>query len=74
VDQITGPLFIIQGANDPRMVQAESDQIVEKLRVRRVDVRYDIYPDEGHGFTKRENELRTLKDVAEFLEGYIASA
>ncbi|HUG13774.1 MAG TPA: S9 family peptidase [Thermomicrobiales bacterium] len=71
-DQIKAPLFIIQGANDPRVVKHESDQIVEKLRVRGVDVRYDVYEDEGHGFTKRENELRALKDVAEFMEGYLA--
>jgi dipeptidyl aminopeptidase/acylaminoacyl peptidase len=74
VDQIKAPLFIIQGANDPRVVKPESDQIVEKLRARGVDVRYDVYEDEGHGFTKRENELRALKDVAEFMEGYLARA
>ena len=45
VDQITTPLFVIQGANDPRVVQAESDQIVERLRARGVPVRYDVYPD-----------------------------
>lgn len=72
VEQIKTPLFIIQGANDPRVVKPESDQIVEKLRALGIDVRYDVYDDEGHGFTKRENELRALKDVAEFMEGYLA--
>lgn len=72
VEQIKAPLFIIQGANDPRVVKPESDQIVEKLRSLGVDVRYDVYEDEGHGFTKRENELRALKDVAEFMERYLA--
>lgn len=72
VDQITAPLFVIQGANDPRVVKPESDQIVERLRARGVDVRYDVYEDEGHGFTKRENELKALKDTAEFLERYLA--
>ena len=66
-DAIVAPLFIVQGAKDPRVVQAESDQIVEKLRSRGVDVRYDVYPDEGHGFTSRANEQRALSDVAEFL-------
>jgi dipeptidyl aminopeptidase/acylaminoacyl peptidase len=66
VDQITAPLFVIQGANDPRVVKAESDQIVERLRARGVDVRYDVYDDEGHGFTKRENELKAYRDTAEF--------
>ncbi len=68
VDQITTPLFVIQGANDPRVVQAESDQIVDRLRARGVDVRYDVYEDEGHGFTKRENELKAIRDIATFLE------
>lgn len=67
VDQIVAPLFVIQGANDPRVVQAESDQIVDKLRARGVEVRYDVYADEGHGFTKKENELKAMGDSAEFL-------
>jgi dipeptidyl aminopeptidase/acylaminoacyl peptidase len=67
VDQIRAPLFVIQGANDPRVVQEESDQIVERLRQRGVDVRYDVYPDEGHGFTKRANTLRALQDTAQFM-------
>jgi len=66
-DAIRAPLMVIQGANDPRVVQAESDQIVARLRERGVEVRYDIYPDEGHGFTKRHNEVRAYTDVAAFL-------
>ena len=66
-DAIRTPLFVIQGAKDPRVVQAESDQIVASLRGRGVEVRYDVYPDEGHGFTRRKNELRAFNDVAEFL-------
>jgi dipeptidyl aminopeptidase/acylaminoacyl peptidase len=71
VDRITAPLFVIQGANDPRVVKAESDQIVERLRSRGVEVRYDVYEDEGHGFTKRENELKAMQDIATFLEQYL---
>ena len=67
VDQITAPLMVIQGANDPRVAKAESDQIVEALRRRGVDVRYDVYPDEGHGFTKRSNEIKAIGGIAEFL-------
>jgi dipeptidyl aminopeptidase/acylaminoacyl peptidase len=66
-DDIVAPLYVIQGANDPRTVQAESDQIVAKLRARGVEVRYDVYPDEGHGFTNKDNELRAWSNVAEFL-------
>ncbi len=72
VDQVKAPLFIIQGANDPRVVKAESDQIVERLRARGVDVKYDVYDDEGHGFTKRANELKAMRDTAEFLEKHLA--
>jgi dipeptidyl aminopeptidase/acylaminoacyl peptidase len=70
-DQIVAPLLVIQGANDPRVVQQESDQIVASLRGRGVDVRYDVYEDEGHGFTKRENQLRAIGDTADFLVGYL---
>lgn len=72
VDRIVAPLMVVQGANDPRVVQAESDQIVGALRERGVEVRYDVYPDEGHGFTNRENEIRALADVADFLVSRIA--
>ncbi|HEV2529908.1 MAG TPA: S9 family peptidase [Thermomicrobiales bacterium] len=72
VDQIRAPLFVIQGANDPRVVKGESDQIVERLRDRGVDVRYDVYDDEGHGFTKRSNELRAMGDTARFFEQRLA--
>ncbi len=71
VDQIRAPLFVIQGANDPRVVKTESDQIVERLRARGVEVRYDVYEDEGHGFTKRENELKAFRDIASFLEEHL---
>jgi dipeptidyl aminopeptidase/acylaminoacyl peptidase len=71
VDQIKAPLFVIQGANDPRVVKAESDQIVARLRERGVDVRYDVYEDEGHGFTKRSNSIEAMGDIAEFLDTHL---
>ncbi len=71
VDQVTAPLFVIQGAQDPRVVKSESDQIVERLRARGVAVRYDVYEDEGHGFTKRENELKAMSDIVDFLEEHL---
>jgi len=66
-DDIRAPLYVIQGANDPRVPQHESDQIVETLRRRGVPVRYDVYPDEGHGFSKRDNQIRSRSDAADFL-------
>lgn len=66
-DQIRAPLMVVQGANDPRVPQNESDQIVTRLRARGVEVRYDVYPDEGHGFTKRDNQTKALSDAGAFL-------
>jgi dipeptidyl aminopeptidase/acylaminoacyl peptidase len=57
VDQIADPLLIAQGANDPRVKQAESDQIVEAMRERNIPVLYVLFPDEGHGFARPENRL-----------------
>ncbi|NRQ30646.1 S9 family peptidase [Nonomuraea sp. NN258] len=70
-DGITAPLFVIQGARDPRVPQAESDQIVTRLRERGVEVRYDIYPDEGHGFTNRTNELKAYEAISDFLHTHL---
>lgn len=57
VDKITKPLFVVQGANDPRVNIDEADQIVESLRKRGVEVPYMVKYDEGHGFGKEENKL-----------------
>ena len=70
-DAISAPLFVIQGARDPRVPQAESDQLVDRLSGRGIDVRYDIYPDEGHGFANRDNEIRAYGDVAQFIVSHL---
>ena len=57
VDNIQRPLLIGQGANDPRVNQAESDQIVEAMQARDIPVTYALFPDEGHGFARPENRL-----------------
>jgi dipeptidyl aminopeptidase/acylaminoacyl peptidase len=57
VDKIRAPLLIGQGGNDPRVVKAESDQIVEAMKARGLPVTYVNYPDEGHGFLRPENRL-----------------
>ncbi|MGB0004059.1 MAG: prolyl oligopeptidase family serine peptidase, partial [Nitrososphaeraceae archaeon] len=59
--------LIIQGANDPRVVKNESDQIVERLRNKGIGVEYMVFDDEGHGFTKYSNLIMALKKSAEFL-------
>ena len=60
-------LLVIQGKNDPRVVKNESDQIVKELRERNFNVEYIVLEDEGHGFTKYNNLLKSLKRSAEFL-------
>ncbi|MGA8403429.1 MAG: prolyl oligopeptidase family serine peptidase, partial [Nitrososphaeraceae archaeon] len=60
-------LLIVQGANDPRVVKNESDQIVERLRNKGIGVEYMVFDDEGHGFTKYSNLIMALKKSAEFL-------
>jgi dipeptidyl aminopeptidase/acylaminoacyl peptidase len=57
VDRISKPLLIAQGANDPRVKQAESDQIVAAMKKKQLPVTYVLYPDEGHGFARPQNRL-----------------
>jgi dipeptidyl aminopeptidase/acylaminoacyl peptidase len=66
-DQIQAPLYVIQGANDPRVPRQESDQIVQRLRGRGVEVRYDVYADEGHMILKRDNQAKMRSDTGRFL-------
>jgi acetyl esterase/lipase len=56
-DRIVRPLLIGQGANDPRVKQVESDQIVQAMQDKGIPVTYVLYPDEGHGFARPENRL-----------------
>ena len=69
VDSIVRPLLIGQGANDPRVKKAESDQIVEAMKERGIPVTYVLYPDEGHGFAKPENNLSFMAVAEAFLAG-----
>jgi dipeptidyl aminopeptidase/acylaminoacyl peptidase len=57
VDRISRPLLIAQGANDPRVSRAESDQIVAEMTKKHLPVTYVLYPDEGHGFARPQNRL-----------------
>ncbi len=66
-ENITMPMFIVQGENDPRVVKAESDQMVEALRGIGTEVLYVVYGDEGHGFAHEENRLDFAGRVEEFL-------
>jgi dipeptidyl aminopeptidase/acylaminoacyl peptidase len=67
VDAIRIPMLIAQGANDVRVKQTESEQIVEAMRQKGLEVEYILFEDEGHGFAKPENRLRFYERVEEFL-------
>lgn len=70
-DNIRVPLFVAQGANDPRVNKAESDQMVEALRKRGVDVEYMVKDDEGHGFHNQENRFDFYRAMEAFLAKYL---
>lgn len=71
LDAMTKPMLVVQGVNDPRVVQQESDDIVAALRGRGQDVEYLLLPDEGHGYSKTSNMIKVYKAIVEFLERYL---
>ncbi|AMW22239.1 S9 family peptidase [Mycobacteroides chelonae] len=71
VDQIRTPLLVVQGANDVRVVQAESDNIVAALKARGVEVEYMVKEDEGHGFLNPENQIDLFLATERFLAQYL---
>lgn len=70
-DRITKPLLIGQGANDPRVKQVESDQIVKAMQANDIPVTYVLYPDEGHGFARPENNLSFFAVAEAFLATHL---
>jgi dipeptidyl aminopeptidase/acylaminoacyl peptidase len=66
-DRIVKPLLIGQGANDPRVKQAESDQIVAAMQAKNIPVTYVLFPDEGHGFARPENNIAFMAVTENFL-------
>jgi dipeptidyl aminopeptidase/acylaminoacyl peptidase len=70
-DKIKAPLLVAQGANDPRVKKAESDQIVEALRKRGVEVKYMVKENEGHGFHNEENRFDFYREMEQFLAKHL---
>src|SRR5262245_6556732 len=70
---IRKPLLVIQGANDPRVLQVESDEMVKAVRDNKVPVEYIVFPDEGHGFRKKENRIQAAEAYRKFLDRYLGS-
>ncbi|MFH7044989.1 prolyl oligopeptidase family serine peptidase [Paucibacter sp. JuS9] len=69
--EIRKPLMVIQGANDPRVIKPESDEIVEAVKKNNVPVEYVVFPDEGHGFAKKKNQIEANRKIKEFLDKYL---
>ena len=73
-DKITKPLLVLQGANDPRVIKVESDEIVDAIKKKKGVVEYVVFDNEGHGFTKKANEIRGNKAILDFLDKYLKSS
>ena len=70
-DKVTKPLMVLQGANDVRVLQVESDEIVEGVKANGVPVEYIVFDDEGHGFRKNENAISGYGQIKTFLDNYL---
>ena len=70
-DKIRRPLIVLQGKNDPRVILPESDEIVEAVKKNNVPVEYVVFDNEGHGFTKKANEIRASKAILDFLDKHL---
>jgi dipeptidyl aminopeptidase/acylaminoacyl peptidase len=70
-DKIVKPLIVLQGANDPRVIKPESDEIVDNIKKRNGVVEYVLFDNEGHGFTKKANEIKAYKAILDFLDRYL---
>lgn len=68
---IKSPLMVLQGANDPRVLKIESDEVVAAVKKNNVPVEYTIFSDEGHGFRKKENEIKGYGQILQFLDKYL---
>lgn len=70
-ERIKTPLLVVQGANDPRVLQVESDEIVDAVKANGTPVEYVVFPDEGHGFSRRENRIAASEAFVGFLESHL---
>jgi len=70
-EKIKNPVMVLQGANDPRVLQVESDEIVAAVQENEVPVDYVIFPDEGHGFRKKDNQIKGYGQIKQFLDTYL---
>ena len=73
-DQIVKPLMVLQGANDPRVIKPESDEIVDAIKKKGGVVEYIVFDNEGHGFTKKANEVRAYRAILDFLDAHLKNS
>ena len=72
-EKIVKPMIVLQGKNDPRVLQVESDEMVEGIRKNGIPVEYVLFDDEGHGFRKKKNQIEGYKAILAFLDKYLKS-
>lgn len=70
-ENINKPLMVLQGANDPRVLKVESDEIVAAVKKRGIPVEYIVFNDEGHGFVKKANQIRAYSAILKFLDKHL---
>ncbi len=70
-DKVKNPVMVLQGANDPRVLKVESDDMVEAIKKQGVPVEYVVFDDEGHGFVKKENQIEAAVKVVDFLDKHL---
>ena len=70
-EKIKKPVLVLQGANDPRVLQVESDEMVDAIKKQNVPVEYVVFPDEGHGFSKKKNQIISNEAILTFLDKYL---
>jgi dipeptidyl aminopeptidase/acylaminoacyl peptidase len=70
-EQVQHPIMVLQGAQDPRVLQVESDEIVAAVKANNVPVEYVLFADEGHGFVKKENQQEAYSRILSFLDTYL---
>ena len=72
IDRVKAPTIVLHGANDTNVPVIEAEQVVENLKKRNVPVEYVLFPDEGHGFRKKENQIKAAKVTLDFLDKYLS--
>lgn len=73
IDRVTAPTLVLHGANDTNVPVVEAEQVVERLRARDIPVDYILFPDEGHGFRKEPNRIRSAVAVVEWFRRYLTA-